>query len=89
MSTPLAGDVPPQPLMSPVHSADRRRPGHLAGGVPVHSLGGIPVHSTGRQCATSAFNEPCPLARYRGSSHDISILYALWTLWRSEFTLAL
>jgi hypothetical protein len=33
---PLAGDVPPRHLMSP-------------------------VHSTGRRCAASAFNEPCPL----------------------------
>jgi hypothetical protein len=36
LSIPLAGDVPPQHLMSP-------------------------VHSTGRRCAASAFNEPCPL----------------------------
>jgi hypothetical protein len=36
LSIPLAGDVPPRHLMSP-------------------------VHSTGRRCATSAFNEPCPL----------------------------
>jgi hypothetical protein len=39
MSIPLAGDVPPQHLMCHVHSADRRRPGHPAGGVPVHSVG--------------------------------------------------
>jgi hypothetical protein len=31
----LTGDVPPQHLMCPVHSAGRRRPGHPAGGVPV------------------------------------------------------
>jgi hypothetical protein len=37
LSIPLAGDVPPRHLMSPVHSADGRRPGHPAGGVPVHS----------------------------------------------------
>jgi hypothetical protein len=35
-SIPLAGDVPPRHLMSP-------------------------VHSTGRRCAASAFNVPCPL----------------------------
>jgi hypothetical protein len=35
LSIPLVGDVPPQHLMSP-------------------------VHSTGRQCAASAFIEPCP-----------------------------
>jgi hypothetical protein len=39
MSTPLAGDVPPQHLMCPVHSAGRRRPGRPTGGVPVHSVG--------------------------------------------------
>jgi hypothetical protein len=31
--------VPTQHLMCPVHSTDRRRPGHPAGGVPVHSVG--------------------------------------------------
>jgi hypothetical protein len=36
LSIPLAGDVPPQHLM-------------------------CPVHSTGRRCAVSAFNMPCPL----------------------------
>jgi hypothetical protein len=36
LSNPLAGDVLPRHLMSP-------------------------VHSTGRRCAASAFNEPCPL----------------------------
>jgi hypothetical protein len=36
LSTPLAGDVPPQHLM-------------------------ILVHSTGRRCADSTFNVPCPL----------------------------
>jgi hypothetical protein len=38
-STPLTSDVPPQHLMCPVHSADGRRPGHPAGGVPVRSGG--------------------------------------------------
>jgi hypothetical protein len=37
MSTPLTSDVPPKHLMCPVHSADGRRPGHPAGGVPVRS----------------------------------------------------
>jgi hypothetical protein len=32
-------DVPPRHLMCPVHPAGRRRPGRLAGGVPVHSVG--------------------------------------------------
>jgi hypothetical protein len=36
LSIPMAGDVPPRHLMSP-------------------------VHSTGRRCAASAFNVPCPL----------------------------
>jgi hypothetical protein len=35
---PLTGDVPPQHLMCPVHSAGRRRRGHPAGGVPVQSI---------------------------------------------------
>jgi hypothetical protein len=37
LSTPLAGDVPPQHLLCTVHSADGRRPGHLAGCVTVRS----------------------------------------------------
>jgi hypothetical protein len=39
LSIPLAGNVPPHHLMCLVHSADGRRPGHPAGGVPVHSVG--------------------------------------------------
>jgi hypothetical protein len=65
--------------MSHVHSADGRRPGHPAGGVPVHSVG--------RQY--TMLSRSSWLARYRGGNHDISILYALQTLWRSEITLAL
>jgi hypothetical protein len=43
LSIPLAGGVPPQHLLRPVHSVGRRR--------PVHSAGGVPVHSTGRRYA--------------------------------------
>jgi hypothetical protein len=39
LSTPLTSDVPPQHLMCPVHSADGRRPGYPAGGVPVRPGG--------------------------------------------------
>jgi hypothetical protein len=39
LSTLLTSDVPPQYLMCSVHSADERRPGHPAGGVPVRSGG--------------------------------------------------
>jgi hypothetical protein len=35
LSTLLIGDVPPQHLMRPVHSASRRRQGHPADGAPV------------------------------------------------------
>jgi hypothetical protein len=42
----LTGDVPPQHLRCPVHSAGRRRPGHPAGGVPVQSIA--------KQCARAA-----------------------------------
>jgi hypothetical protein len=38
LSIPLIDDVPPQHLMSPIHSAGRRRIGHPAGGVPVQSI---------------------------------------------------
>jgi hypothetical protein len=39
LSIPLAGDVPPQHLMCPIHSANGRRPDHPVGGVPLHSVG--------------------------------------------------
>jgi hypothetical protein len=39
LSTPLTSDVPPQHLVCPIHSADGRRLGHPAGGVPVRSGG--------------------------------------------------
>jgi hypothetical protein len=38
LSTLLTGDVPPQHLMHPVHSAGRRRQGHPADGAPVQSI---------------------------------------------------
>jgi hypothetical protein len=37
LSTLLTGDVPPQHLMRPVHSASRRRQGHPADDVPIQS----------------------------------------------------
>jgi hypothetical protein len=63
--------------MSPVHSADGRRPGHLAGGVPVHSVGRQYAHAAA--CAALIMTHA-----YRGSSGDISILCAVRTLGRSE-----
>jgi hypothetical protein len=45
LSTPLAGDVPLQHLMCPVHCTGRRRPGRLAGGVPVRSAGRHYAHA--------------------------------------------
>jgi hypothetical protein len=61
LSAPLTGDVPPQHLMSlvhsagrdvsprhlmcPIHSTGRRRPGRPAGGVPVHSVGRQYAHA--------------------------------------------
>jgi hypothetical protein len=76
-ATPLAGDVPPQHLMCHVHSADRRRPDHPAGG--------IPVHSAGRQCARAAAYAMLIITRtLPRKQRRISIPYTLWTLWRSE-----
>jgi hypothetical protein len=46
LSTLLTGDVPPQHLLCPVHSADRRRQGHPTDGAP--------VQSTIKQCARAA-----------------------------------
>jgi hypothetical protein len=71
MSTPLAGIVSPQHLMYPVHSADGRRPGHSAGGVP--------VHSTGRQYARAAAYAVLIMARAlpRKQPQDIN---TIWTM---------
>jgi hypothetical protein len=52
----LTSDVPPRHLMRHVRSAVRRRP----------------VHSTGKQCATSAFNETCPF-RWQVASRSIPL----------------
>jgi hypothetical protein len=46
LSTLLKGDVPPQHLLHPVHSAGRRRQGHPADAVPVQSIV--------KQCARAA-----------------------------------
>jgi hypothetical protein len=82
MSIPLAGDVPPQHLMCPIHSAGRRRPGHPAGGVPVHSIG--------RQYARAVAYTMLIITRaLPRRQRSISILYALRTLWRSEIAQAL
>jgi hypothetical protein len=48
LSALLTGDVPPQHLMCPVHSAGRRRPGHPTGGVPVQSDSGQYAHTAAR-----------------------------------------
>jgi hypothetical protein len=48
LSTLLTGDVPPQHLMCPVHSAGRRRQGHPTSGVPVQSDNGQYAHTTTR-----------------------------------------
>jgi hypothetical protein len=80
--TPLTGDVPPQHLMCPVHSAGGRRPNHPAGGVPVHAVG----RQYARAAAYTVLIMPRSLPR---KQPQILTLYALQTLWRSEFTLAL
>jgi hypothetical protein len=64
LSTLLTGDVPPQHLLCPVHSAGRRRQGHPADGAP--------VQSTIKQCARAArrtvhiilIREASPARRY-------------------------
>jgi hypothetical protein len=93
LSNPLAGDVPPRHLMSPVipladdmlpqhltspvHSAGRQRPNHPAGGVPIYSIGRKHIHTAA--CTTLIMTRVLP-RKQRG----ISILYGLRTLWCSE-----
>jgi hypothetical protein len=47
LSTLLTGDVPPQHLLRPIHSAGRRRWGHPTDGSPVQS-----IVETVRPCCT-------------------------------------
>jgi hypothetical protein len=63
--------------MCPVHSADGRRPGHPASGVPIHSVG--------RQYARAAAYTMLIITRTLPRKQcRISIPYALRTLWRSK-----
>jgi hypothetical protein len=80
--TPLAGDVPPQHLMSPITplaDGDQTIPQAACLSVPLAGGTSILPHAL----------RSSRLARYRGSSSDISIMYGLRTLWRSEFAQAL
>jgi hypothetical protein len=58
LSIPLAGGVPPQHLLRPVHSAGRRRPVHSAGGVPVHSTDRRYTHTVA--CTTLIITRTLP-----------------------------
>jgi hypothetical protein len=66
----VAGDVPPQHLMCPIHSADGRWPGHPAGGMP--------VHSDGRQYARAAAYTVLIMARALPRKHPRDI-NTIWT----------
>jgi hypothetical protein len=98
LSIPLAGDVSPRHLMSPVHSSGRQcaasafmSPVHSAGKQrPGHPAGGMPVHSVGRQHAHAAAYTMLIITRaLPRKQRKISILYALRTLWHSKITQAL
>jgi hypothetical protein len=58
MSIPLTGDVPPQHLMCPVHSASRRHPGHPAGGMPVQSI--VKQYARAARCTMSIITYTLP-----------------------------
>jgi hypothetical protein len=58
LSIPLTGDVPPQHLMCPVHSAGRRHPGHPAGGVPIQSID--KQYTRAARCAVSIITDTLP-----------------------------
>jgi hypothetical protein len=60
LSTLLTGDVPPQHLMRPVHSASRRRQGHPADGVPVQSIVKQCAHATGCTMSIIAYTRSFP-----------------------------
>jgi hypothetical protein len=73
LSTLLTGDVPPQHLMRPVHSAGRRRQGHPADSVPVQSIVKQCTRATGCTVSIIAYTRsfPCTpiLRRSRMSGH--------------------
>jgi hypothetical protein len=54
LSTLLTGDMPPQHLLRPVHSAGRRRQGHPANGAPVQSI----VETVRPCCAVHCAHHP-------------------------------
>jgi hypothetical protein len=54
LSTLLTGDVPPQHLLRPVHSAGRRRQGHPANGAPIQSI----VETVRPCCAVHCAHHP-------------------------------
>jgi hypothetical protein len=58
LSIPLTDDVPPQHLMSHVHSVGRRRLGHPAGGVPVQSI--VKQYARAARCTVSIITYTLP-----------------------------
>jgi hypothetical protein len=73
LSTLLTGDVPPQHLMRPVHSAGRRRQGHPTDGVPVQSIVKQCIRATGCTVSiityTRSFSCTPILHKFRMSGH--------------------
>jgi hypothetical protein len=73
LSTLLTGDVPPQHLMCPVHSAGRQRQGHPADGVPVQSIIKQCAHVAGCTVSIITYTRSFPyttiLRRSRMSGH--------------------
>jgi hypothetical protein len=80
LSTLLTGDVPPQHLLLPVHSAGRRRQGHPADGSPVQSIvetmrpcctvfiipymRSFPLYAEATQISGVRAQEDCPSSKY-------------------------
>jgi hypothetical protein len=62
--TLLIGDVPPQHLMCPIHSAGRWRQGHPVDGAPVQSIVKQCVVLRGALCPSSLIREASRARRY-------------------------
>ena len=60
LSTLLTGDVPPQHLMRPVHSAGRRRQGHPVDGAPVQSIVKQCAHAARRTVSIIPYTRSFP-----------------------------
>jgi hypothetical protein len=72
LSTPLIGNVPPQHLMRPVHSAGRRRHGHPADGAPIQFVVKQYTRVTRRTLLIIPYTRSFPLCVQGVRTHNLA-----------------